>query len=73
MSGFQQLVAAYLAAHSGVLPPPDPDEKVRYERDGLAWVVSVRSGGEIFTSTVDCEDLLGWLWLKQSTHPNAEN
>ncbi|MGG2621667.1 hypothetical protein [Pseudomonas aeruginosa] len=66
MSGFKSLLAAYLAAHPDFLPPADPGEEFAFERDGLDWKVSVRNGGENFVVTVDCEDLLGWLWLQQA-------
>lgn len=71
MNGFKQLLAVYLAAHPNILPPADPGEEIRFERDGLEWKVSVRNGGEIFYSTVGCEDLLGWLWLQQSGQPQG--
>ncbi|HCF9660123.1 TPA: hypothetical protein NI776_001850 [Pseudomonas aeruginosa] len=66
MSGFKSLLTAYLAAHPDFLPPADAGEEVAFERDGLEWKVSVRNGGENFVVTVDCEDLLGWLWLQQA-------
>ncbi|QTF59123.1 hypothetical protein [Stutzerimonas frequens] len=71
MNDFKQLLAAYLAAHPNILPSADPEEEVRFERDGLEWKVTVRNGGEIFDSTVDCESLLGWLWLQQSGQPKS--
>lgn len=69
MNSFKTLLAAYLAAHTDYLPPADPGEDLSFERDGLEWKVSVRNGGEVFVVTVDCEDLLGWLWLQQAGQP----
>jgi len=66
MNGFNSLLVAYLAAHPDVLPPADSGEELSFERDGLEWIVTARNGGEVFSRTIDCEALLGWLWLQQS-------
>lgn len=71
MNGFKALLSAFLAAHPDYLPPADPGEELWFERDGFEWKVSVRNGGEIFTTTVDCETLLGWLWLQRSAPINS--
>lgn len=65
MNGFKQLLMAYLAAHPNILPPADPGEEVCFESNGLEWKVWVRNSGELSYTTVECEDLLGWLWLQQ--------
>lgn len=66
MNGFKELLTAYLADHQNIVPPADPSEDFCFERDGLEWKISVRSGGELFCATIDCEDIFGWLWLQQS-------
>lgn len=71
MLGFNELLAAYLAAHPDVLPPADPGEDLRIERGDLGWKVSWRNGGEVFVATVSCESLLGWLWLQQAGQPKS--
>ena len=70
MNDFKSLLSAFLAAHPNYLPPADPGDELSVERDGLEWTVSVRNGGEVFTTTVDCETLLGWIWLQCSAPLN---
>ncbi len=65
MSGFHELIKAYIAANPNWLPPADEEGCLTCERDDLDWKVSVRNGGEIFSTTISCEDLLGWLWRQQ--------
>lgn len=71
MTPFKALLAAYLKGHSHLLPPADSYDELSYERVGLEWKVSVRNGGEVFAATIDCEELLGWLWIQQATHQNS--